>query len=61
VDGVVKPPVFPQPDRPGRVTSQIQFLHKFVLKALLKHQFAWLFHQPVDANKLNLPDYHKII
>lgn len=55
VNGVVQPPVVPQPDRPGRVTNQIQFLQKFVLKAVWKHQFAWPFHQPVDAKKLNLP------
>lgn len=38
-----------------RVTNQINYLHKVVLKALWKHQFAWPFHQPVDAQKLNLP------
>lgn len=31
------------------------------MKAVWKHQFSWPFHQPVDAKKLNLPDYHKII
>ncbi|XP_023724290.1 homeotic protein female sterile isoform X7 [Cryptotermes secundus] len=61
VNGVVQPPVVPQPDRPGRITNQIQFLQKNVVKAVWKHQFAWPFHQPVDAKKLNLPDYHKII
>lgn len=54
-NGVVQPPVIPPPHRPGRVTNQLQFLQKIVLKALLKHQFAWPFHQPVDAKKLNLP------
>ncbi|KAJ0181087.1 hypothetical protein K1T71_003172 [Dendrolimus kikuchii] len=47
--------------RQGRVTNQLQFLQKNVMKAVWKHQFAWPFHQPVDAKKLNLPDYHKII
>ncbi|KAK3920232.1 Homeotic protein female sterile [Frankliniella fusca] len=61
INGVVQPPTIPPPHRPGRVTNQLQFLQKIVLKALLKHQFAWPFHQPVDAKKLNLPDYHKII
>jgi hypothetical protein len=45
----------------GRVTNQLQYLHKVVLKALWKHQFAWPFYTPVDAQKLNLPDYYKII
>lgn len=55
VNGVVQPLVMPPPDRPGRVTNQLQFLQKTVLKAVWKHQFAWPFHQPVDAKKLNLP------
>ncbi|CAE1317378.1 Bromodomain-containing protein 4B,Bromodomain testis-specific protein,Bromodomain-containing protein 3,Bromodomain-containing protein 4,Homeotic protein female sterile,Bromodomain-containing protein 4A,Bromodomain-containing protein 2 [Acanthosepion pharaonis] len=46
---------------PGRLTNQLQYLLKVVVKAVWKHQFAWPFHQPVDAEKLNLPDYHKII
>ncbi|XP_029658455.1 bromodomain-containing protein 3 isoform X3 [Octopus sinensis] len=47
--------------QPGRLTNQLQYLLKVVVKAVWKHQFAWPFHQPVDAEKLNLPDYHKII
>ncbi|XP_041974160.1 bromodomain-containing protein 3-like isoform X2 [Aricia agestis] len=49
------------PRRQGRMTNQLQFLQKNVIKAVWKHKFAWPFHQPVDAKKLNLPDYHKII
>ena len=36
-------------------SNQLQFLQKTVLKHLWKHQFAWPFHEPVDAVKLNLP------
>ncbi|XP_025990275.1 bromodomain-containing protein 4 isoform X3 [Solenopsis invicta] len=61
VNGIVQPPVVPPPNRPGRITNQLQFLQKGVLKPVWKHQFAWPFQQPVDAKKLNLPDYHKII
>jgi len=39
----------------GCVTNQLQYLQKVVLKALWKHQFAWPFYIPVDAQKLNLP------
>lgn len=46
---------FFQCHRPGRITNQLQFLQKTVLKAVWKHQFAWPFQQPVDAKKLNLP------
>uniref|UniRef100_UPI00398EECD6 bromodomain-containing protein 3-like isoform X2 n=1 Tax=Pristiophorus japonicus TaxID=55135 RepID=UPI00398EECD6 len=49
------------PSKPGRATNQLQYMLKGVVKTLWKHQFAWPFHVPVDAQKLNLPDYHKII
>ncbi|XP_066145851.1 bromodomain-containing protein 3-like isoform X8 [Euwallacea fornicatus] len=61
INGAVQPLVAPAGERPGRVTNQLQFLQKTVLKAVWKHHFAWPFQQPVDAKKLNLPDYHKII
>ncbi|XP_056596972.1 bromodomain-containing protein 2a isoform X1 [Triplophysa dalaica] len=56
----------PQPpvrdiNRPGRMTNQLQFLQKALVKTLWRHHFAWPFHEPVDASKLNLPDYYKII
>lgn len=55
VNGIVQPPVHPPPGRPGRVTNQLQYLQRNVLKAVWRHQFAWPFHQPVDAKRLNLP------
>lgn len=61
VNGIVQPPVSPPPERPGRNTNQLHFLSKTVMKSVWKHQFSWPFQQPVDAKKLNLPDYHKII
>ncbi|XP_039288459.1 homeotic protein female sterile [Nilaparvata lugens] len=61
VNGVVQPPTMPHPDYPGRCTNQLHFLQKHVMTALWKHQHSWPFQQPVDANKLNLPDYHKVI
>lgn len=61
ITGSVQPPVVPPPDRPGRNTNQLAFLAKSVMKDVWKHKFSWPFQQPVDAKKLNLPDYHKII
>jgi len=61
INGIVQPPVVPPPSRPGRCTNQLQYIQKFVMKAVWKHSFAWPFHQPVDAKKLGLPDYFKII
>ncbi|KAI1886516.1 hypothetical protein AGOR_G00196560 [Albula goreensis] len=55
------PPEVSSPARPKRQTNQLQYLLKVVLKTLWKHQFSWPFQQPVDAVKLNLPDYYKII
>lgn len=54
------PPVPPQPpvkdpSRPGRMTNQLQFLQRTLMKSLWRHHFAWPFHEPVDAYRLNLP------
>ncbi|XP_036413426.1 bromodomain-containing protein 3-like isoform X2 [Colossoma macropomum] len=49
------------PAHPPRLTNQLQYLLKVVLKTLWKHQFSWPFQAPVDAIKLRLPDYYKII
>jgi len=61
INGIVQPPVIPPETKSHRNTNQLQFLLKTAIKAVLKHQFAWPFQQPVDTIKLKLPDYHKII
>jgi hypothetical protein len=61
INGIVQPPFLPPPGKAHRNTNQLQYLHKNVLKAVTKHRFAWPFENPVDAIKLRLPDYHKII
>ncbi|XP_008695956.2 bromodomain testis-specific protein [Ursus maritimus] len=55
------PPEYINIKRNGRLTNQLQYLQKVVLKALWKHSFSWPFQQPVDAVKLKLPDYYTII
>lgn len=52
--GPPQPPV-KDPNRQGRMTNQLQFLQKVLLKSLWRHHFAWPFHEPVDAVKLSLP------
>ncbi|MQL84685.1 hypothetical protein Taro_017196 [Colocasia esculenta] len=32
-----------------------------ILNKLMNHQFSWIFNQPVDPVKLNIPDYFSII
>ncbi|XP_067894142.1 bromodomain-containing protein 3-like [Heterodontus francisci] len=56
-----QPPEYRNPKKYSRITNQLQYLQKVVVKALWKHHFAWPFQQPVDAVKLNLPDYYQII
>nr|XP_039269216.1 bromodomain-containing protein 3-like isoform X1 [Styela clava] len=51
----------PSGQKKGRLTNQLEYLKKNVLKAVWKHHFAWPFHSPVDPVKLNLPDYFDII
>ncbi|KAM6975308.1 bromodomain-containing protein 3-like [Tautogolabrus adspersus] len=55
------PPEVTNPKSPGRRTNQLKFMQNVVIKSLWRHQFAWPFHQPVDAVQLGLPDYHTII
>ncbi|XP_057600979.1 bromodomain testis-specific protein isoform X1 [Hippopotamus amphibius kiboko] len=55
------PPEYINTKKNGRLTNQLQYLQKGVLKALWKHSFSWPFQQPVDAVKLKLPDYYTII
>ncbi|XP_027873810.1 bromodomain-containing protein 3b isoform X3 [Xiphophorus couchianus] len=55
------PPEVSNPNKPGRKTNQLQYMQNVVVKTLWKHQFAWPFYQPVDAIKLCLWDYHKVI
>ncbi|XP_051513670.1 bromodomain-containing protein 3b isoform X9 [Myxocyprinus asiaticus] len=55
------PPEVTNSSKPGRKTNQLQYMQNVVVKTLWKHQFAWPFYTPVDAIKLNLPDYHKVI
>ncbi|MEQ2172127.1 hypothetical protein GOODEAATRI_017901 [Goodea atripinnis] len=49
-----QPPV-KDPIRPVRMTNQLQYLQKTLIKCLWRHHFAWPFHEPVDAYRLNLP------
>ncbi|KAK3575282.1 hypothetical protein QTP86_023402 [Hemibagrus guttatus] len=55
------PPEYKNHKKPGRLTNQLQYLEKVVVKALWRHQFSWPFRHPVDAVQLNLPDYYAII
>ncbi len=61
INGQFYPPSQPPSDRPVRNTNQLVYLKNVVMKAVWKHQFGWPFQTPVDAVKLNIPDYHKII
>ncbi|XP_062237176.1 bromodomain-containing protein 3-like isoform X1 [Platichthys flesus] len=54
-------PEVTNPTKPGRKTNQLQYMQNVVVKTLWKHQFAWPFYTPVDAIKLCLADYHKVI
>lgn len=55
VSGNPPPPKVVNPERPGRVTNQLQHLEKVVIKALWRHNFSWPFQEPVDAVALRLP------
>lgn len=39
----------------GRVTNQLQYMLKSVLRVLWRHHYAWPFQKPVDPVALNIP------
>ncbi|PAV81262.1 hypothetical protein WR25_08470 isoform B [Diploscapter pachys] len=61
VEGVVQPRVIPPIGKPTRHTNQLEYILNTVLKEAMKHKHSWPFQTPVDAVKLGLPDYHKVI
>ncbi|KAL3097998.1 hypothetical protein niasHT_027543 [Heterodera trifolii] len=61
VNGMVQPRVVPPVGKPTRWTNQLDFIMKDLLKQAKNHKHAWPFVRPVDAIKLSIPDYHKVI
>ena len=61
VRGKIYPPTFPPITRPGRLTNRLEFIRKKVVPFMFNHKEAWPFKTPVDAIKLNIPDYHTIV
>lgn len=61
VNGIVQPAFIPPPEKPHRNTTQLQYILKLINRTVWKHNYAWPFYVPVDAVKLNIPDYHTII
>ena len=51
----------PNDAKKGRNTNQLVFLRTAVMKAMMQHRHSLPFRKPVDADLLNLSDYHKII
>ena len=54
-------PIYPQPNRPGRVTNRLQYLKTVIVKEMMKYYASAPFLKPVDAIKLQVPDYYRII
>ena len=45
----------------GRNTNQLLFLKTVVMRAMMQHRLSLPFRKPVDADLLNLSDYHDVI
>ena len=45
----------------GRNTNQLLFLKTVVMRAMMQHRLSLPFRKPVDAELLNLSDYHNVI
>ncbi|CAA93475.1 Bromo domain-containing protein [Caenorhabditis elegans] len=61
VDGVVQPRTEPPAGKPTRHTNCLDFVLFTVVKDALKHKHSWPFQLPVDAIKLEIPEYHNIV
>ncbi|XP_071605909.1 bromodomain testis-specific protein [Heliangelus exortis] len=55
------PPEYKNKNKTGCQTNQLQYIQRVVMKAMWIHDSSWPFLQPVDAAKLNLPDYYSVI
>jgi len=49
---IVQPAVVPPPNRPGRVTNQLQYIQEHVINEVWNRAFAKHFHHPVNAKNL---------
>ncbi|GAU95456.1 hypothetical protein RvY_07070-2 [Ramazzottius varieornatus] len=61
INGIVQPSFMLPPGRTPVLTNQLRFLQNNVIKAMWAHKFSAPFKAPVDAVRLNLPDYHTVI
>ncbi|OQV16625.1 putative Homeotic protein female sterile [Hypsibius exemplaris] len=61
IQGAVHPPFLPPPGTIPTTSNQLQYISRNVFKALWNHKFSGPFKQPVDAVRLNLPDYHNVV
>ncbi|XP_017030310.1 bromodomain-containing protein 2-like [Drosophila kikkawai] len=60
VNGIVQPPVYPHPKRPGRKTNVLESF-KPLLSAIWRKPWAFYFHHPVNSITLGVPHYHTVI
>lgn len=51
----------PQLSLPKSINAALIKQCEQLLNRLLQHPYAWVFKQPVDAVKLNIPDYYTVI
>ncbi|CAI2356451.1 unnamed protein product [Caenorhabditis sp. 36 PRJEB53466] len=61
VNGIVQPRTSPPRGKPTRHTNCLDFVLFTIVKEALKHKHSWPFQSPVDANKLEIPEYHNVV
>jgi Bromodomain len=59
--GWVQPAYRPLSGATLHYSNRLQYMKTVLMKAIGKHPHHWPFKVPVDAIKLNIPDYHDII
>lgn len=59
-DAIEKLPV-PEVPESAQIYDNWEKAAKRLMNTLWKHNTAWIFYEPVDPEKLNVPDYYDII
>ncbi|TGZ70349.1 hypothetical protein CRM22_003256 [Opisthorchis felineus] len=59
---LIKPDPHSSKSHPSKITTnQLEYIKKEVVGRLLKEKIVWPFTRPVDHERLNLPDYPRIV
>ena len=60
-EGAIETLPIPEVSEQAQIYDNWEKAAKRLMNTLWKHNNAWIFHEPVNPEKLNIPDYYDII